>query len=201
TRPAAAPRRVDTRAPRRARLRRRVRPAACAPHGSTRPGRSTPPAPGTPPAADRSARPGSPSRPSSVLLPGRPTESLRSRLRRDRPDPVGRTSQIHRNPRTTASGARMRVRAAGFPALKTLEDFDWRAQPSAEKPLLLHLAQLAWIEERANVCFFGPPGTGKTHCAIALAIKACERGHRGAFATAQAWVSRLEASPDRNQPE
>src|SRR6266516_3267083 len=35
------------------------------------------------------------------LLPGRPTESLRSRLRRDRPDPVGRTSQIHRNPRTT----------------------------------------------------------------------------------------------------
>src|SRR5215210_7758267 len=35
------------------------------------------------------------------LLPGRPTESLRPRLRRDRPDPVGRTSQIHRNPRTT----------------------------------------------------------------------------------------------------
>ena len=60
-----------------------------------------------------------------------------------------------------ASGARLRVRAAGFPALKTVEDFDWRAQPSAEKPLLLHLAQLAWIEERANVCFFGPPGTGQ----------------------------------------
>src|SRR6266496_1279986 len=38
------------------------------------------------------------------LLPGRPTESLRSRLRRDRPDPVGRTSQIHRNPRTTFAG-------------------------------------------------------------------------------------------------
>ena len=36
-----------------------------------------------------------------------------------------------------ASGARMRVRAAGFPALKTLEDFDWSAQPSAEKPLVL----------------------------------------------------------------
>ncbi len=45
-----------------------------------------------------------------------------------------------------ASGARMRVRAAGFPALKTLEDFDWSAQPSAERPLVLHLAQLAWIE-------------------------------------------------------
>src|SRR5439155_19874185 len=47
-----------------------------------------------------------------------------------------------------ASGARMRIRHAGFPALKTLEDFDWSAQPSAEKPLVLHLAQLAWIEER-----------------------------------------------------
>jgi hypothetical protein len=42
-----------------------------------------------------------------------------------------------------ASGARMRVRAAGFPATKTLEDFDWSAQPSADKPLVLHLAQLA----------------------------------------------------------
>jgi DNA replication protein DnaC len=62
-----------------------------------------------------------------------------------------------------ASGARMRIRHAGFPALKTLEDFDWSAQPSAERPLVLHLAQLAWIEERGNVCFFGPPGPG-SHC-------------------------------------
>jgi DNA replication protein DnaC len=100
-----------------------------------------------------------------------------------------------------ASGARTRVRHAGFPALKTLEDFDWTAQPSAEKPLLLHLAQLAWIEEHANCCFLGPPGTGKTHLAIALALKACERGYRVAFATAQEWVSRLEAAQDRNQLE
>jgi DNA replication protein DnaC len=62
-----------------------------------------------------------------------------------------------------ASGARMRVRHAGFPALKTLDDFDWTAQPAAEKPLVLHLAQLAWIDERANVCFLGPPGPG-SHC-------------------------------------
>src|SRR5437879_1998020 len=85
-----------------------------------------------------------------------------------------------------ASGARMRIRHAAFPALKTLEDFDWSAQPSAERPLVLHLAQLSWIEERANVCFLGPPGTGKTHLAIALAIKACESSYRVAFATAQA---------------
>ena len=63
-----------------------------------------------------------------------------------------------------ASGARHRVRHAAFPAHKTLEDFDFAAQPSAEKPLVLHLAQLAWIAEAANVCLIGPPGTGKTHC-------------------------------------
>jgi DNA replication protein DnaC len=63
-----------------------------------------------------------------------------------------------------ASGARQRIRAAQFTARKTLEDFDWAAQPAAERPLVMHLAQLAWIEEHANVCFFGSPGTGKSHC-------------------------------------
>jgi DNA replication protein DnaC len=100
-----------------------------------------------------------------------------------------------------ASGARMRIRHAAFPALKTLEDFDWTAQPTAERPLVLHVAQLAWIEEHANLCFLGPPGTGKTHLAIALALKACERGYRVAFATAQEWISRLEAAQDGNQLE
>jgi DNA replication protein DnaC len=100
-----------------------------------------------------------------------------------------------------ASGARSRIRSAQFPARKTLEDFDWKAQPAAERPLVTHLAQLAWIEEHSNVCFFGPPGTGKTHLAIALGMRACEQGFRVAFATAQEWVSRLEAAQDRNRLE
>lgn len=62
-----------------------------------------------------------------------------------------------------ASGARQRIRHAAFPAHKTLEDFDFTAQPGAEKPLILHLAQLAWITEHSNVCFFGPPRPG-SHC-------------------------------------
>jgi DNA replication protein DnaC len=97
-----------------------------------------------------------------------------------------------------ASGARQRTRHAAFPAHKTLEDFDFTAQPSAERPLVMHLAQLAWIEEHANVCLIGPPGTGKTHLAIALGIKACQHSYRVAFATAQQWVSRLEEAQERN---
>jgi DNA replication protein DnaC len=62
----------------------------------------------------------------------------------------------------------------------------------------MHLAQLAWIEEHANVCLIGPPGTGKSHLAIALGIKACQHGYRVAFATAQQWVSRLEEAQERN---
>jgi DNA replication protein DnaC len=62
-----------------------------------------------------------------------------------------------------ASGAGQRIRRAAFPAQKTLEDFDWQAQPAAERPLVMHLAQLAWIDEHANVCFLGPPDPG-SHC-------------------------------------
>jgi DNA replication protein DnaC len=100
-----------------------------------------------------------------------------------------------------ASGARSRIRSAGFPALKSLEDFDWAAQPGAERPLVEHLAQLFWITEAANVCFLGPPGTGKTHLAIALGIRACRAGHRVAFATAADWVARLEGAQERNTLE
>jgi DNA replication protein DnaC len=62
----------------------------------------------------------------------------------------------------------------------------------------MHLAQLAWIEEHANVCLIGPPGTGKSHLVIALGIKACQHGYRVAFATAQQWVSGLEEAQERN---
>lgn len=52
-----------------------------------------------------------------------------------------------------ASGARQRIRHAALPAHKTLEDFDFTAQPGAEKPLILHLAQLTWVQEHATSAF------------------------------------------------
>jgi DNA replication protein DnaC len=91
-------------------------------------------------------------------------------------------------------GGTARVRAARFPAVKTLDDFDFTLQPSADRTLIAHLAQLDFLAEARNVVFLGPPGTGKTHLSIALAVAAARRGHRVAFATAHQWVNRLGAA-------
>jgi DNA replication protein DnaC len=89
-----------------------------------------------------------------------------------------------------ASGARLRIRAAGFPAAKTLEDFDFGAQPAIRQQIAA-LASGAFLTEARNIVLLGPPGTGKTHVATGLAIKACQAGHRVLFATATDWVTRL----------
>ena len=91
-------------------------------------------------------------------------------------------------------GGEARVRAAGFPARKTLEGFDFGYQTSVKKAVVLHLGQLDLIAAKGNVVFLGPPGTGKTHLAIALGIRACLAGHRTLFASATAWVTRLAAA-------
>ena len=89
-----------------------------------------------------------------------------------------------------ASGAQLRIRAAGFPAPKTLEDFDWDAQP-AVRAQAAALASGGFLLEARNVVLLGPPGTGKTHLAISLGIVAARHGHRVLFATATDWVTRL----------
>jgi DNA replication protein DnaC len=80
-------------------------------------------------------------------------------------------------------GAEGRIRAARFPSRKSLEDFDFDHQRSVKREVIGHLGTLD-VVGKENVIFPRPPGTGKTHLAIGLRIRACQAGHRVAFATA-----------------
>jgi DNA replication protein DnaC len=88
-------------------------------------------------------------------------------------------------------GGEGRIRAARFPARKSLEEFDFDHARGLKRDTVAHLGTLDFVTARENVVFLGPPGTGKTHLAIGLGIRACQAGHRVQFATALQWVARL----------
>jgi len=85
-----------------------------------------------------------------------------------------------------------RLRFAKLPAQKTLEQFDFDAQPGLDHHLVEELATLRFVEEKANALLIGPPGVGKTHLAIALAHKAIHAGYRVYYTTAADLVARTE---------
>lgn len=86
----------------------------------------------------------------------------------------------------------MLIKLATFPVVKTLEQFDFEAAPGAPKARIQELSGLAFIERRENVILLGPSGVGKTHLAIALGVRATERGYKVRFITAADLVLQLE---------
>ena len=70
------------------------------------------------------------------------------------------------------------MRSSRLPAIKTLDDFDFSFQPSIKREQIDSLHELGFLEREENVIFLGPPGVGKTHLAISLAIAAAQSGRR-----------------------
>ncbi|WP_210238864.1 ATP-binding protein [Cohaesibacter sp. CAU 1516] len=91
-----------------------------------------------------------------------------------------------------------RIKAAKFPATKSLDSFDFKAIPRLNKLQVLELARCEWIDRRENVIALGPSGTGKTHVALGLGLAACQKGMSVGFTTAAALVNELiEARDER----
>ena len=91
-----------------------------------------------------------------------------------------------------------RVRQARFPAVKTLETFDFLAIPSVNRILVTDLARCEYIDRKENIIALGNSGTGKTHIALALGLAACQRGVATMFTTAASLVNELiEARDER----
>lgn len=94
--------------------------------------------------------------------------------------------------------AQRRIKAAGFPVLKTLDTFDFAAQPTINKALVLELMRGEYLDARENILFVGNPGTGKTHLATALGHAACAQGKRVRYYSVTSLVTQLlEAREDR----
>lgn len=84
------------------------------------------------------------------------------------------------------------MRSSRLPAVKTLESFDFSFQPSIKREQIESLHELGFIERKENVVLLGPPGVGKTHLAISLAIAAAQRGRRVYYGTLIDLITSLE---------
>jgi DNA replication protein DnaC len=88
----------------------------------------------------------------------------------------------------------IRRRRANLPADKTLETFDFGFQRSVSKEQMIRLSDMTWVEQAFNICFLGPPGIGKTHLALTLAVQALNLGYAVAFSTLDELMVTLKTS-------
>jgi DNA replication protein DnaC len=89
-----------------------------------------------------------------------------------------------------------RIKAARFPAVKSLDSFDFKAIASLNKTLVTELARCDYIDRRENIIALGPSGTGKTHIALGLGLAACQKGYKVRFITTAALVHELIEARD-----
>jgi DNA replication protein DnaC len=88
------------------------------------------------------------------------------------------------------------LKISGLPFIKTLDDFDFTFQPHLDRRVVNSLFDLTFISRHENVLLLGPPGVGKTHLAVALAVKACQAGQTIFFTTMADLIEKLRVDHD-----
>lgn len=91
------------------------------------------------------------------------------------------------------------MKTAGLPVAKTIEEYDFSFHPQLDQAEVMDLFDLSFIKAQENVIFLGPPGVGKTHLAISLAIKACHHGFKVYFTTMDTLIKKLKEGATRQK--
>ena len=91
------------------------------------------------------------------------------------------------------------MKTGGLPTAKTIEEYDFSFHPQLDKKAVMELFDLTFISKHENVIFLGPPGVGKTHLAISLAIKACYHGFKVYFTTMDTLIRKLKENQARKK--
>jgi DNA replication protein DnaC len=84
------------------------------------------------------------------------------------------------------------LKISGLPFVKSVDDFEFPFQPNLDRQKVMSLFDLTFIERKENVLFLGPPGVGKTHLAVAVAVKACQAGISICFTTMADLIDKLK---------
>jgi DNA replication protein DnaC len=92
-----------------------------------------------------------------------------------------------------------RIKAAKFPAVKSLDSFDFAAFPNLNKALVMELARSEYVERRENVIAVGNSGTGKSHIGLGLGLAACQKGLSVGFVNAASMVHELIEARDEKR--
>jgi DNA replication protein DnaC len=84
------------------------------------------------------------------------------------------------------------LKISGLPFIKSIDEYDFTFQPKLDRQKVMSLFDLTFIQRKENVLFLGPPGVGKTHLAVALAVKAAQAGQSICFTTMDELVGKLK---------
>lgn len=92
------------------------------------------------------------------------------------------------------------LKISGLPFIKSIDEFDFTFQPNLDRQKVMSLFDLTFVQQKGNVIFLGPPGVGKTHLAVALALKACQFGMSIYFTNMEDLIKKLKKDHEAGRP-